>query len=76
VTRCTGATKGRNSDAIVLVLKFAYDLDGKKATLISMSDDISMLAYKRAVVIDSFSLAISCPSLFISIVLAYKNSKS
>jgi hypothetical protein len=30
------------------MLKFVYDFDGKKATLISISDDISILAYKLA----------------------------
>jgi hypothetical protein len=32
----------------VLALKFVYDLDGKKATLMSMSDDIGILAFKQA----------------------------
>jgi hypothetical protein len=34
--------------SIVLTLKFVYDLDGKRATLISISEDISILAYKQA----------------------------
>jgi hypothetical protein len=34
----------------VLALKFVYDFDGKKATLMSacMSDDISILAFEEA----------------------------
>jgi hypothetical protein len=31
-----------------LALKFVYDLDGKKATLISVSDDISIVDYRKA----------------------------
>jgi hypothetical protein len=30
------------SDAAIIELKFAYDLDGKKTTLISVPDDISI----------------------------------
>jgi hypothetical protein len=32
----------------VLAFEFVYDLDGKKAILISMSDDISVPAIKQA----------------------------
>jgi hypothetical protein len=35
------------STATVLALKFACSLDGRKITLISMSDDTRTLAYKK-----------------------------
>jgi hypothetical protein len=37
-----------NRTAIVLTLKFVYDLNGKRANLGSISEDISILAYKQA----------------------------
>jgi hypothetical protein len=41
----------------VLALECVYYLDGKKATLIPMSDDTSILAYEEGRVIKSVSLA-------------------
>jgi hypothetical protein len=39
---------GMPTDTTVLALKSVYDLNGKKAALKFISDDISMLAYKKA----------------------------
>ena len=59
------------STRTILELRFVYYLDGKKATLISVSEDTSISAYEKAEGLDVISLADN----YISVYRTYGTSK-